>query len=425
MSTPPNISHLRCLMCEADHAWTPTLFTCPDCKGNLEVVIDTDAVRDAHGPQGWVDPELPGIWRYQRLLPLRGDPAARTPLLVGGTPLVDGHRVLPEIDAPGRLLLKDDTRNPSASFKDRASSVALAYGLEHGATIFAGASTGNAGSSMACLAASLGQRAMIFIPKTAPRAKVAQLLLHGALVVRVDGTYDDAFDLCQRLSDRHGWFNRNTGANPYTREGKKTVSFEIAEQLGWVAPDVVFVPVGDGNILSGVWKGFLDLHAVGALRTLPRLVAVQSKKSNAVAEGWERLCSGRTELSQALRPVRATTCADSISVDRPRDGFAALRALEESNGNAVQVSDASILTAASKLAERTGLFAEPAGATALAGVHKWAVTRGFHAHETVVALVTGSGLKDVDTLLRVAPDPVDVPRDVKGAWSVLESRFPS
>jgi len=422
MKTPSNISHLRCLMCEADHAWTPTLFTCPDCGGNLEVVLDTDAVRETHGRHDWVDEELPGVWRYRRLLPLRGDAAARTPLVVGGTPLVDGSRILPERDPPGRLFLKDDTRNPSASFKDRASSVALAYGLEQGATIFAGASTGNAGSSMACLAASLGQRAMIFIPKTAPRAKVAQLLLHGALVVRVDGTYDDAFDLCQRLSDRHGWFNRNTGSNPYTREGKKTVSFEIAEQLGWTAPDVVFVPVGDGNIISGVWKGFLDLHAVGALRKLPRLVAVQSKKSNAVAEGWERLCSGRTELKQALRPVRATTLADSISVDRPRDGHAALRALEESNGNAVQVSDASILTAAAKLAAQTGLFAEPAGATALAGVHKWALTKGFHPDETVVALVTGSGLKDVDTLLRVAPDPVDVPKDIKGAWGVLEKR---
>jgi len=276
---------------------------------------------------------------------------------------------------------------------------------------------------MACLAASLGRRAVVFIPKTAPRAKVAQLLLHGALVVRVDGTYDDAFDLCQSLSDRHGWFNRNTGSNPYTREGKKTVSFEIAEDLSWSAPDVVFVPVGDGNILSGVWKGFLDLHAVGALRNLPRMVAVQSVESNAVAEGWERLCTGRTELTHALRPVRATTCADSISVDRPRDGFAALRALEESGGNAVQVTDAAILDAAALLARRTGLFAEPAGAAALAGVLKWARTRGFGACETAVALVTGSGLKDIDTLLKAAPEPVDVPRDASGAWSVLEPRL--
>ncbi|MFH1530339.1 MAG: threonine synthase [Pseudomonadota bacterium] len=410
-------------MCEADHPWTPALFTCPECRGNLEVVLNTDAVREAHGPRDWVVDDLPGIWRYSCLLPLRGDVEARTPLLVGGTPLFDGFRVLPEVDAPGRLLLKDDTRNPSASFKDRASAVALAYGLEQGATVLAGASTGNAGASMACLAASLGRRAMIFIPRTAPRAKVAQLLLHGALVVRVDGTYDDAFDLCQRLSERHGWFNRNTGSNPYTREGKKTVSFEIVEQLGWNAPDVVFVPVGDGNILSGVWKGFLDLHAVGALRRLPRLVAVQSKKSNAVAEAWERLCSGSTTLKQAMRPVRATTCADSIAVDRPRDGFAALRALEESNGNAIQVNDSAILEAAAELARKTGLFAEPAGATALAGVHKWARTRGFHPDETVVALVTGSGLKDVDTLLEVAPEAVEVPRDVGGAWDILEERL--
>ena len=423
MNTP--ITHLRCLLCEAEHAWTPTLFTCPTCGGNLEVALDADAVRDAHGPRGWVDDAATGIWRYHRLLPLRGDAEARTPLPVGGTPLIDGARLLPEQGAPGRLMLKDDTRNPSASFKDRASAVALAYAVEQNATIIAGASTGNAGSSMACLAASLGRRAMIFIPAAAPKAKVAQILLHGAMVVRVDGTYDDAFDLCQRLSDRHGWFNRNTGTNPYTREGKKTVSFEIAEQLGWTAPDVVFVPVGDGNILSGVWKGFLDLHAVGALRYLPRLVAVQSIESNAVAEGWERLCTGKTELQRALRPVRATTLADSISVDRPRDGFAALRAIEESGGNAVQVTDDEILEAASLLARRTGLFAEPAGATALAGVLRWASTRGFSPDETAVALVTGSGLKDVDGLMKVAPKPVDVPRNMNEAWAVLEEKLQS
>jgi threonine synthase len=273
---------------------------------------------------------------------------------------------------------------------------------------------------MACLAASIGRQATVFVPKTAPRAKLTQLLLYGAAVVRVDGVYDDAFDLCTRVCKERGWFNRNTGANPYTREGKKTVSFELVDQLGEQQPDMVFVSAGDGNIFSGVWKGFRDLLDFGVIQRMPVLVAVQSDKSNAIALAHQRLLDG-VPFAEALQPVSATTIADSISVDLPRDGHGALRALEDCGGFALQVSDQEILEAASYLASKTGIFAEPAGACATAGILKYARTKGFKGNETVVSLVTGSGLKDIDSLLKAAPAAIEVPKDYDAAMKILET----
>jgi len=220
-------------------------------------------------------------------------------------------------------------------------------------------------------------------------------------VIMVEGTYDQAFDLCARICEEKGWFNRNTGYNPYTREGKKTVSFEICEQLGWEVPDTVLVPVGDGNIITGVWKGFKDLLGVGLIDRLPRLIAVQSEKSSAVVDAV--LGDG------VVRPVSATTVADSISVDLPRDGEAAVKAVKESKGTGVLVSDEAILESILTIARGAGVFAEPAGATAYAGLEKMRAEGIVSGDETVVCLVTGNGLKDVKSAIRVAgsPTPID------------------
>jgi len=245
---------------------------------------------------------------------------------------------------------------------------------------------------------------IIFVPKTAPSAKLAQLLVYGAHVFSVDGTYDEAFDLCRKACDEFGWYNRNTGYNPFTREGKKTCAFEICEQMNWRVPDLVFVSVGDGNILSGLWKGFTDFYALGLTHKLPKLVAVQAAGSNAVALALKN--------GGAIRPVSGKTLADSISVSLPRDGAAAVRAVRESKGYAMTVTDREILKAIPALARGANVFAEPAGATAYAGLAKAAAAGRVRGNDTAVIVVTGNGLKDVASAMKAVGRPHKVGTDM-------------
>ena len=408
---------LRCIRCAKEHAEPSATgalgYVCGGCGGNLEVVYDLAAIRRSVSPASLKANSDASVWRYAAFLP--GDPGPlASRLAVGGTPLLEAPMLGREVGL-GHLQLKDDTRLPSASFKDRASAVALVHAHARGERVVAGASTGNAASSTACLAARSGMRTLIFLPENAPRAKVAQILLYGAQVVAVRGTYDQAFDLCLAACAKHGWYNRNTGHNPWTREGKKTCAFEIAEQRGWRVPDWVFVPVGDGNILSGVWKGFVELHQAGFTDRVPRLAAVQAERSNAIQLAFE----GDGE----LRPVSGETIADSISVGLPRDGHAAVRALHESNGIAVLVSDEDIL-AGMRLAARTeGVFAEPAAAASIAGAARAVRDGRVRSHESVVALVTGNGLKDVNSAMRAAGTPTLIDPDLGSFERLLSERI--
>jgi threonine synthase len=310
-----------------------------------------------------------------------------------------------------RLWVKDDGRNPSASFKDRANAVVLGRALELEAQVVTTASTGNAASSLSCLAAGLPLKTVIFVPETAPEAKIAQLLVFGATVLTVRGSYDDAFDLCGRAAAEYGWYNRSTGVNPFTREGKKTGAYELCEQLGWDVPDLVFIPVGDGNIISGMWKGFVELHELGLTRRLPRLVAVQAAGSAAVKRALEG--------DGTLRPVSGKTVADSISVSLPRDGQAAVRAVRESQGFAVAVSDAEILAAIPELARGVNVFAEPAAAAAWAGLKKAAAGGLVGSGKTAALLVTGNGLKDVASARRSVGAPYRVEPDLGSLKSLV------
>ncbi len=389
------VLHLKCVSCGRKVAPEGMRYLCPECGGNLDVVYNYQAIAGRLTRDSLERDEDFSVWRYWDLLPLT-DRSNIMPLQIGWTPLYQSQRLEEKLGLKS-LYLKDDGRNPSGSFKDRASSVAIGKALELGFETIAGASTGNAASSTSCLCASLGISPIIFVPRTAPPAKVAQLLVFGARVYAVEGSYDEAFDLCGEACRKYGWYNRNTGYNPYTREGKKTVSFEICEQLNWEVPDTVLVPVGDGNILSGTWKGFRDLFEVGLIERLPRLIAVQSNKSSAVVDAV--LSDG------VVRPVRATTIADSISVDLPRDGEAAVRAVKESGGTGVLVSDEEILQAILTVARGAGIFAEPAGATAYAGLEKLRENSKIGEDETVVCLVTGNGLKDVASARKVAGEP--------------------
>lgn len=378
----------RCLLCGVEYAFGEVAYICPKhgAVGSLDVCYDYEAIRRAVTVQDIAHRQWPSMWRYHALLPVR-DLALAPPLEVGWTPLYHATRLGEAVGLPD-LWVKDDGRNPTASLKDRASALAVLRAREMGFSTITTASTGNAAAALAGMAASVGLRAVIFVPKAAPQAKVAQLLAYGAEVYLVDGSYDDAFELCLVATEEKGWYCRSTGFNPFMTEGKKTVAFEIAEQLGWEVPDVVVVSVGDGCILGGVHKGFHDLLNLGWTDRLPRLIGVQAVGSDACTRAWE---AGTSDLPH----ISAVTRADSISADFPRDGHKALRAVRATGGAFIRVHDEAILDAIPELARATGVFAEPAAAAAWAGT-KLALAEGLiQPDERVVVLSTGSGLKDV------------------------------
>lgn len=385
---------LDCLGCGRAHEPKDVPYTCPSCGANLQARYDTRALRSQLSRRKLAESREWSLWRYLPLLPVKSPPAGGPS--TGWTPLYEAPRLARALGLR-RVWVKDDGRNPSASFKDRASAVVAARALEAGERVLAAASTGNAASSLACLAAGSGAKVVIFVPRSAPAPKVAQLLVFGATVLAVDGSYDEAFDLCAEACQEFGWYNRSTGYNPYTREGKKTCAFELCEQLGFEPPDWVFVPAGDGNILSGLWKGFLEFRALGLIDRLPRLAAAQAAGSDSIARAVEG--DGRPP------PVAARTIADSISVSLPRDGVAAVRAVRDSGGMAVRVSDREILAAMRELATGANVFAEPAAAAAYAALRRASESGRVAARERVVVLVTGSGLKDVESARKAAGSP--------------------
>lgn len=394
----------QCSICSQSYTPEEVTYTCPADGGNLDVVLDYAAISARISPAEIHANPDPSIWRYLPLLPVADPGHAGTVLhAVGGTPLLRTARLAEELGLKN-LWLKDDGRNPTASFKDRASAVVVARAQAIEAEVIITASTGNAGAALAGMAAAANLPAVILAPKTAPPAKIAQLLIFGARVILVDGTYDDAFDLTLLAAEEFGWYCRNTGYNPFTVEGKKTAAFEIVEQFSaavggadaaWRAPDAVFVSVGDGNIISGLHKGFKDLKALGWIERLPRLYGIQSDESAAIYNAF----AGGTEV---IKPVRATTRADSISVDLPRDGLRALRAATQTGGAYLQISDEKIIEAISTLGRKAAVFAEPAGSAAYAGLEAAVAAGLVQPDEQIVVLNTGNGLKDVKSAMAAA-----------------------
>jgi threonine synthase len=399
----------RCSLCSHEYSPDQVQYTCPKDGGNLDVILDYTKIASAMLPEQIAHSTQNSLWRYLPLLPVHDPGGTGTPIhVVGATPIFSPPSLASELGLQ-RVWLKDESRNPTASFKDRASAIVVARARQIGAEVVVTASTGNAGAALAGMAAAVGHKAVIFAPKTAPPAKIAQLLVFGAQVLLVDGTYDNAFDLTIQASEAFGWYCRNTGYNPFTVEGKKTAAFEIWESFTYHIPEFnprlplnVFVSVGDGNIISGLHKGFKDLQALGWLEQMPRIFGVQAEGSAAIANAFH---AGVEEIT----PVTAQTLADSISVDLPRDGVRAVRAASHTGGQYIVVSDAEILIAISKLG-KAGIFAEPAGATSYAGLVK-AVTKGVvNTDDQIVVLNTGSGLKDVRAAMQaVVAAPVIEP----------------
>jgi threonine synthase len=407
----------RCSLCGTEYNPVEVTYNCPKDGGNLDVVMDYSELQKVASPEIIFTSQESSLWRYLPFLPVRDPGGQGTPLRAAGyTPLFAPPQLRKDLGFQ-QLWVKDESRNPTASFKDRASAIVVGRAREIQAGVVVTASTGNAGAALAGMSAAIGQKAVIFAPRSAPPAKVAQLLVFGATVLLVDGNYDQAFDLSIQAAGEFGWYCRNTGYNPFTVEGKKTAALEIWEFLlrhhAFDRPLAIFVSVGDGNIISGLHKGFKDLEELGWLERMPRLIGVQATGSAAVANAF---LAG----TETITPVSAQTLADSISVDLPRDGVRAVRAARQTEGSYLTVSDEAILSAIADLG-RAGIFAEPAGATAYAGLLKGIEAGLVQPEDPILVLNTGSGLKDVRAAMdAVRPAPVIEPdlqavkRAVKG-----------
>ncbi len=389
---------------------------CPDCgpdEGIVDIQFDLDKVRHAWNEKPLADRPL-NHWRYRELLPL-DESAIRNDWSVGWTPVIDSKRLAGELGFK-QLLFKDEGRNPTASFKDRASSVGVAHALQHQAKTIACASTGNAATSLAGHAALAGLPCVIFVPHTAPEPKLAQLLVYGAHVVAVQGSYDEAYRLCSEACMKFGWYNRNCAINPVLVEGKKTGGLEVAEQslsFGGV-PDWVAVSIGDGCTVAGIWKGLKQMHELGQIDRLPRLLGVQAYGVAPIAYVLEN-----GKLPQT--PENDGTIADSINVPVPRNWRKAVNALKDSDGIVVCVDDADILDAM-KLGGMHGIYAEPAAAAALAGIVAAREANVFDEQSRVLSMVTGSGLKDTKAAIRAGGEPIRIKPDIDKLASVLHDR---
>jgi threonine synthase len=387
----------QCSICGKEYKPGEVTYTCPEDDGILDVILDYQELKKKSTAE-LINKNESSLWRYFPLLPVSDLIGEGTTIRSAGwTPTYSPPQLKKELGV-NQLWIKDESSNPTASFKDRASAILVARAKEIGAEVIVTASTGNAGAALAGMAAAVGQDSVIFAPKTAPPAKIAQLLIYGARVILVDDNYDAAYKLSLEATEEYGWYNRNTGYNPFTAEGKKTAAYEIWEQVllsnQLDRPLCVFVSVGDGNIISGIHKGFRDLHSIGQINQMPRIFGCQSTGSAAIYNAYK---SGKEEIVA----VSADTLADSISVNLPSDGLRALRAATQTDGAYVAVEDQGILTAISDLG-KVGIFSEPAGATSLAGLKKALQDGLVGQNDPILILNTGSGLKDVKAAMQAA-----------------------
>ncbi len=424
-----HVTGLRCVICGELYQPNDVQYICPKHgnEGILDVEYDYKKIAKENIA---IEPDLnQGMFNYRSLLPIKAT-TPFPPLKVGATPLYAAPR-LAEVNNVAEVWIKDDGRNPTGSLKDRASAIAIMKAQEIGAEIVTTASTGNAAAALAGLAASVRQKTVIFVPAAAPPAKIAQLLVYGANVLLVEGTYDDAFELCLEATHEFGWYCRNTGYNPYMAEGKKTVTFELYDQLntqssasnphppilqqGSAQVSHIFVSVGDGCIISGVYKGLKDLIGIGRLQKMPKIIGVQAEGSSYLYEAWR---NGEDVLHKP--PIKANTIADSISAGLPRDRIKAMTAVSQSNGAFIQVTDSEILAAIPQLAQGSGVFAEPAAAATYAGLQKAAQTGLVGKEDRVALIITGNGLKDVKSAMQATGQAKQIPPTLTAVKQVLK-----
>ncbi len=388
---------IRGLRCETCGAVFPpdgkTQDFCPACGqrfGTLECEMDLKFAAKCLEERPLDQTHENSILRYEPLLPI-SDRTAFPPLRIGQTPLYQASEIARELGIEN-LVIKDDGLNPSGSYKDRASAMVVTRGRELGYDVICCASTGNAAASLSACCAASGTHCVVFTPKSAPRAKLAQISAFGARLVIVEGSYDEAFDLATEACRRFGWFNRSAGLNPYLVEGKKTGAYEMCEACNYQVPDCVFVAVGDGSIITGISKGFKEFHALGLITEIPRVYGVQAEGAAVLKEAYDRYY--QTGIVD-IREKDVETCADSISVGNPREGVRAIHGVHYSHGGFITVTDQQIYDAIRTLAARRGIFSEPAGAVAFAGLLNGIASGIVESTETAGVFITGNGLKDI------------------------------
>jgi len=373
---------LACRNCRRPEPLGPS-YVCPACFGPLEVAYDTEVVRTALTREA-IEARPPGLWRYLELLPVDAPPARG--LAVGSTPLLRADRLGPALGVD-RLWLKDDTRNPTLSFKDRAVTVAAARATAFGIDTLACASTGNLAGATAAAAAALGIPAYVFIPADLEPAKIDHALAYGATVVPIEGTYDDVNRLCLEIADETGWGFVNINLRPFYAEGSKTLAFEIAESLGWRAPDVVVAPIASGAMFTKLAKGFDELVETGLIERRPiRFIGGQAAGCAPVATAWET--GGEVE------PVRAPdTFVRSLAIGNPADGRYSVELARASGGSVEAIPDPVTAAAIRQVAALEGIFSETAGGVTLGAVAAARRRGTIRDGDEVVALLTGNGVK--------------------------------
>ncbi len=404
-----NVKCLKCIKCGKEYEAAPDATLC-ECGGVLDVIYDYDYIKENFSKEEISASTNNTMWRYRPFLPVE-EGTKQPPLRVGWTPLYEEPRMAEKLGI-AKLWLKDDGLNPTASLKDRASSMAVAKAIEAGYDTIACSSTGNAASSLAGNSAAAGIKTYIFVPGRAPIGKVAQLLIFGATVISVQGNYEETFELSKDAIDAYGWYNRNAAINPYLMEGKKTVSLEIAEQLGWDVPDYVALSTGDGCTIAGVWKGFKDLYQAGFINKLPRLISAQSVNTCPINRA--------VKTGEPWQPMEENTLADSIAVGVPRNADKAIAAIIESNGIPVEVTDDEILEAMRITGRECGVFGEPAGSTGMAGLKKLCEEGVIPADASVAVIVTGNGLKDTANGIKAAGEPIKLDPDFEQFRKIIE-----
>ena len=383
-----SVHGVRCRECGREHDVAP-IYTCEWCFGPLEVTYDYDEIKKTISRERIAAGPL-SMWRYQDLLPVDRNPALD--LGAGFTPLVRADRLAAELGL-GELWIKNDTVNPTNSFKDRVASTALSKAVEFGFTTAACASTGNLANSVAAHAAHAGLRSFVFIPANLEQGKIVTTAVYGGNVVAIDGNYDDVNRLCAELAGTYRWAFVNVNLRPFYAEGSKTLAFETAEQLGWELPDHVVVPVASGSLLTKIRKGFDELYKVGLIHEEPHV-----RVSGAQADGCSPVATAFASGSDTIKPVKPDTIAKSLAIGNPADGYFAIDAVRKSGGVIGSVSDDEVVEGIKLLARTEGIFGETAGGVTIATLRKLAQEGVVRSDERVVAYITGHGLKTIEAM---------------------------
>jgi threonine synthase len=405
---------LQCRECGHLYGLLP-IHVCELCFGPLEVAYDYDAIRAlvsreaiAAGPQT--------VWRYQALLPVEDEPIVET--YAGCTPLVKADN-LGRLLGLNQLYVKNDTINPTFSFKDRPVAIAVTKAKTFGFDTFACASTGNLAGAVAAAANRAGLRAAVFIPADLEPSKIVNISIYDPTLVAVHGNYDDVNRLCSEIADKYGWAFANINVRPYYAEGSKTLAYEVAEQLGWRAPDHAIVPTGSGSMFTKIYKGFHELHKVGLLDETPavRMTVAQATGCAPVVEAFDRRTLN-------VAPVKPDTVAKSLAIGNPADGYYSLKIVKESGGWAVAVTDAEVVEGMKLLAQTEGIFAETAGGVSVAVTRKLAESGRIQPDDVTVIYVTGNGLKTPEAVAGRLAAPVTIAATMEAFESAMAETTP-